>query len=87
MTSEIKMQILAFLGHFGLFWACYDLCISVQSFQWVYLSYFWLDTVSFTKKNSNNCEFWDENVNFGHFRPFLACFWPVEAQQLFLKLS
>ena len=33
MTCEIKMQILAFLGDFGLFLACYDPYISVQSFQ------------------------------------------------------
>ena len=28
----------------------------------------------------------DENINFGHFRPFLACFWPVMAQYQFLNL-
>ena len=29
------------------------------------------------KKISNNNDRFEKNANFGHFRPFLACFWPV----------
>ena len=28
------------------------------------------------KKILNDYNFLDENINFGHFRPFLACLWP-----------
>ena len=31
------------------------------------------------KKNLNNNDFLSENADFGHFSPFLACFWPVMA--------
>ena len=26
-----------------------------------------------------NSDFLEENADFGHFSPFLACFWPVKA--------
>ena len=29
------------------------------------------------KKILNNNDQLEENADFGHFRPFLACFWPV----------
>ena len=31
------------------------------------------------EKIVNNNDLSDENINFGHFRPFLACLWPVMA--------
>ena len=31
------------------------------------------------KKIRNNNDLFDENADLGHFRPFLACFWPVMA--------
>ena len=31
------------------------------------------------KKIPNNNDQFQENADFGHFRPFLACFWPVKA--------
>ena len=31
------------------------------------------------KKIPKSFDILDENVDFGHFRPFLACFWPVMA--------
>ena len=31
------------------------------------------------KKISNNNDKFEKNADFGHFRPFLACFWPVMA--------
>ena len=31
------------------------------------------------KKILNNNDRSDENADFGHFSPFLACFWPVKA--------
>ena len=31
------------------------------------------------KKILNNNNLFEENADFGHFRPFLACFWPVMA--------
>ena len=31
------------------------------------------------KKIPNNNNHFEENADFGHFRPFLACFWPVMA--------
>ena len=31
------------------------------------------------KKTLNNSSLFEENADFGHFRPFLACFWPVMA--------
>ena len=30
-------------------------------------------------KISNNMDKFEKNADFGHFRPFLACFWPVMA--------
>ena len=30
-----------------------------------------------SKKILNNNDLFDENANFGHLRPFLACSWPV----------
>ena len=29
------------------------------------------------KKLLNNNDKFEKNADFGHFRPFLACFWPV----------
>ena len=29
------------------------------------------------KKIRNNNDQFEENADFGHFRPFLVCFWPV----------
>ena len=31
------------------------------------------------KKIPNNNDQFQENADFGHFRPFLACFWPLVA--------
>ena len=31
------------------------------------------------KKSLNNNDEFEENADFGHFWPFLACFWPVIA--------
>ena len=31
------------------------------------------------KKSLNNNDEFEENADFGHFRPFLACFWPLMA--------
>ena len=37
------------------------------------------------KKIPNNNDRFEENANFCHFRPFLACFWPVMAPVYMLK--
>ena len=37
------------------------------------------------KKIPNNNDQFEENANFGHFRLFLACFWPVSAAVSMLK--
>ena len=37
------------------------------------------------KKIWNNNDKFEKNANFDHFRPFLACFWPVMAPVYMLK--
>ena len=37
------------------------------------------------KKILNNNDKFEKNADFGHFRPFLACFWPVMAPVWVLK--
>ena len=32
-----------------------------------------------SEKIPNNYDLSDKNADFGHFGPFLACFWPVKA--------
>ena len=73
------MQILALLGHFwpvfSLLWPWYH-CpkLSMSIFDLVLTG---LSEIG--KKILNNNDFLDENADFGHFGPFLACFWPVMA--------
>ena len=38
-----------------------------------------------SKKILNNNDLLDENAVFDHFRPFLACFWPVMAPVIVFK--
>ena len=74
-----KMRILVILGHF---WPVFGLFRSGNVFLMVFLSIFFLVPSELSKtgkkiwKNDNKVE---NNANFGHFRPFLACFWPVMA--------
>ena len=37
------------------------------------------------KKIPKSFDILDENVDFGHFRPFLACFWPVMTPESVFK--
>ena len=75
----MKMQIWAILGHFGpvfgLSWPRYQ-CpkLSMSIFDPVLTG---LSEIG--KKILGNNDFLEENADFGHFWPFLACFWPVMA--------
>ena len=73
----MKMSILAILGHFwpvfGLLWPRYQFPkLSRSIFDLVLTG---LSEIG--KKILNNNDLFDENADLGHFRPFLACFWPV----------
>ena len=77
MIQLMKMPILAILSHFwpvfGMLWHLYQcpkLSMSVSD-----LVLAWLSEKS--EKIQNNNDLVNENANFGYFRPFLACFWPV----------
>ena len=74
-----KMRILAILGHFwpvfGLFWPRCKCLMALM-----YIFFLVLSGMSeIGKKIWNNKYKFEKNANFGHFRPFLACFWPVMA--------
>ena len=76
MILKVKMPILAILGYFwpifGLFRSRYQfrkLSMSISDLVLTRLS-------EIGKKILNNDDLFDENANFGHFRPFLAGFWP-----------
>ena len=71
------MLILAILGHlwpvFGQLWPQYQFPkLSLSTFDLVLIG-----LSEIYKRIPNNYDFSDENANFGHFRSFLACFWPV----------
>ena len=75
----MKLQILAILTQFwpvfGLLWPRY---------QCPKLSMNTVDPIvtglsEIIEKIQSNIDFLDENADFGHFSPFLACFWPVKA--------
>ena len=71
-------QIRSFIG---LLWPRYE-CLMVQ------MSIFFLDLSGLSeigKKIPNNNDQSEENANFRHFRPFLACFWPVMAPVWMMK--
>ena len=76
MICLMKMPILAILSHFwpafGLLWPLYQ-CPKVS------MSIFNLVLAGLSEINQkimNNNDLFDENADFGHLRPFLACFWP-----------
>ena len=73
----MKMPILAILGHFSPVF-----CLLWSPYQCSKLSISKIDLVQTelsekSEKNQNNNDLCNENANFGYFRPFLACFWPV----------
>ena len=73
------MQILTILGHFlpvfGLLRPPYQFSkLSMHIFDLVPTG---LSEIG--QKILDNNTLCDENANFDHFRPFLACFWPVMA--------
>ena len=75
----MKMSILAILGHFwpvfGLLWPRYQFPkLSMSLFDLVLTS---LSEIG--EKILNNNDLSNENIDFCHFRPFLACFWPLVA--------
>ena len=77
MIYEMKMSILAIFGHFwpvfGLLWPPDQfLTLSISIFDLVLTG---LGEVS--EKILINNDLFDKNADFGHFGPFLACFWPV----------
>ena len=70
-----KMRILVILGHF---WPVpFRECVFKGLFEYILTSSEWTEW-DWQKiwKNDNKVE---NNANFGHFRPFLACFWPSSA--------
>ena len=73
------MQILTILGHFwpvfGLLWHRYKFLLVLMGVFFLVLS----GISEIGKKISNNDDKFERNADFGHFRPFLACFWPVMA--------
>ena len=73
------MRILGILGHFwpvfGLLWPRYECLMVLMSIFFLALS----GMSEIGKKISNNNDKFEKNADFGHFRPFLACFWPVMA--------
>ena len=74
-----KMPILAIFGHswpvFGLLWPRYKCLMVLMSIFFLVLS----EMSEIGKKFLNNNNMLGKNADFGHFRPFLACFWPVLA--------
>ena len=77
MIYEIKMLILAILGHF---WPVFGLIRPLYKFFQLSMSIFDLVLTGLSeigKKILNNNDLLDENADFGHFGPFLACFWPI----------
>ena len=73
------MLILGILGHFcpvfGLSWPRYKFLKVLVSILFLFLS----GLSEIGKKILNNNDELEESADFGHFRPFLACFWPVMA--------
>ena len=86
MISLKKMLILAILGCFwpvfGLLWPRYKFLKVLVSILFLVLS----GMSEIGKKILNNNDQFEENADFGHFRPFLACFWPVMAPCKFFKV-
>ena len=85
MIYLTKMPILAILGHF---WPVFDLLRPWYICQTLPTSIFVLVLTGLSKigqKILNNCDQFDKNADFGHFRSFLACFWPVMAPVWVLK--
>ena len=72
-----KMPILIILGHFwpvfGLLWPRCECWKVLTSIFFLVLS----GMSEICKKISNNDDQFEKNADFGHFKPFLACFWPV----------
>ena len=76
MIYEMKMPILTILGHFwpvfGLLWPPYlFLKLSMSIFDLVLTG---LGEIS--ENIPDNNDLYVENADFGHFGPFLGCFWP-----------
>ena len=74
-----KMRILGILSHF---WPVFDLLWHRYKCLLVLMGIFFLVLSGISeigKKISNNDDKFERNANYGHFRPFLACFWPVMA--------
>ena len=73
------MSFLAILGHF---WPVFGLLWPRYQFPKLSMTIFDLFLTALSKigeKILNNNDLSDENSDFGHFRTFLACFWPLEA--------
>ena len=79
MISLKKVLIVAILGRFrpvfGLLWPRYKFLKVLVSILFLVLS----GMSEIGKKILNDNNQFEENADFGHFRPFLACFWPVMA--------
>ena len=79
MINLKEMLILSFSGHFwpafGMLWPQNE-CLMVQ----MSIFFLVLSGLSEIGKNiPNNNDQFEENADFCHLRPFLACFWPVMA--------
>ena len=73
----MKMPILTILGHF---WPVFGLLWSLYQFSKLSMSVFDVVPTGLSEigeKNLNNNDLLNENADFGHFGPFLACFWPI----------
>ena len=85
MISLKKMRIMGILGHFwpvsGLLWPLYKCLMVLKSIFFLVLS----GMSEICQKNSKQWQPVWKNANFRHFRPFLACFWPVMAPVYMLK--
>ena len=73
------MRILTISGHFwpvfGPLWPRYVCEMVLMSTFFLILS----GMNEICKKKFHNNDQFEENADFGHLRPFLACFWPVMA--------
>ena len=73
----MKMPILAMLSHFwpvfGLLWPPYQ-CSKLSMNK---IDLILTEMSGKSEKIENNNDPVNENTDFGYFRPFLACFWPV----------
>ena len=85
MIYMMKMPILAILGHF---WPVFGLLKPQYQFPKFSMSISDLVLTALSEigeKILNNNDIWDENADFDHLRPFLACFWPIVAPVLVFK--